>query len=508
MELTEICESVRQIFDISNIKELPDVLYDTVIHNRYNKYAEFETAVGDLSTDILQKVFQYYEADRKEKMQDYTPPTLAQLTGRLTETDKETTVLDLCAGSGALTIQKWNLNKNLNFVCYELDKKVIPLLLFNLAVRNIDAKVINGDALQDEVFAAYEVKSGEKYGTVTETNCTDIPTVNSCISNPPYNMKWEIPVFAQLQPRFANCELPPESNANYAFILTALDRVNGKCSMIMPAGTLSTDDAREKQIRKYLVERNLIEAVIICPDKMFEATSIGTCIIVFNKNKSTTDIEFVDMRQTYEIEHREQRGQYGGKSHTNRVYCKDVKIFTDEQINKAVDTVDKRLSVPEFSKAVTISTVAENDFILTPSRYIDFNEQETVHRAYRDIAKDLNYIAREKSILKITMNETLAKNLGFDVELYKNDEENAKALNDSLAAVGEKYEFRPYIRFSKNKNEFKIENQDKELLSSVISMFLPMWKQHLYYLNTVENTLLAELRDAMLPDLMSGKIEI
>ena len=260
--------------------------------------------------------------------------------------------------------------------------------------------------------------------------------------------------------------------------------------------------------REVLVEQNFVDAVIICPDKMFEATSISTCVLVLNKNKSTTDIVFVDMRQTYETEHREQRGQYGGKSHTNRVYCKDVKVFTNEQINKVVDTVENRLSTPEFSKAVPFSSVAENDFFLVPSRYIDFINGVATHRAYSDIARDLNYIAREKSLLKITINETLAKELGFDVDLYKKDEENAKELNNSLAAVGQKYEFRPYIRFSKNKNEFKIENQDKEMLSSVLNMFLPMWKQHLYYLNTLENTLLTELRDAMLPELMNGTLEV
>ena len=50
----------------------------------------------------------------------------------------------------------------------------------------------------------------------------------SLVSNPPYNMKWKLPPFAQLQPRFNSCELPPESNANYAFILTALDKIDGK----------------------------------------------------------------------------------------------------------------------------------------------------------------------------------------------------------------------------------------------------------------------------------------
>ena len=54
------------------------------------------------------------------------------------------------------------------------------------------------------------------------------------ISNPPYNMKWKIPIFAQIQPRFCNCELPPENNANFAFILTALDMVDARAVFILP----------------------------------------------------------------------------------------------------------------------------------------------------------------------------------------------------------------------------------------------------------------------------------
>ena len=158
MELKSLCKKVIEIFEIENISELSDKLFSVCIKIQYEYMEKIAEAVEDLSVDWLQKIFQYYEADRKEKMQDYTPLTLARFVGKLTETEDEKTVYDLCAGSGALTIQKWNLNNNLSFVCYEYDKKVIPLLLFNLAVRNIDACVINGDALQDEIFAFYQVR--------------------------------------------------------------------------------------------------------------------------------------------------------------------------------------------------------------------------------------------------------------------------------------------------------------------------------------------------------------
>ena len=81
-------------------------------------------------------------------------------------------------------------------------------------------------------------KKGDRFATVAEIGKSEFKA-DVCISNPPYNMKWEQPVFAQLQNRFSQCEIPPESNANYAFVLTALEEINGKASFILPNGVLS-----------------------------------------------------------------------------------------------------------------------------------------------------------------------------------------------------------------------------------------------------------------------------
>lgn len=82
-------------------------------------------------------------------------------------------------------------------------------------------------------------------------------------------------------------------------------------------------------------------------------------------------------------------------------------------------------------------------------------------------------------------------------------------MNDLLKKIGATPLIKQnYFTTSKNKNEIKFENNSKDTLSSVLIMILNSWKQHIYYLNQEENRYLAELRDALLPDLMSGKIEI
>ena len=327
------------------------------------------------------------------------------------------------------------------------------------------------------------------------------------VSNPPFNMKWSKPPFAQIQERFIKADVPPESNANFAFILSGLQLCD-RCVFILPNSVLNGGTEAEYNIRKCLVESNFLEAVIICPGNMFESTDIPTCILVLDKHKETATIEMLDMRQKYETEIREQAGQFGGKSHTNRIYKKEVNVFTDEIMDDAISCISEKRDIPGYCKSVTIKEVADGSYELAPSRYIKFNEKEHAHRQHAEIVADINRIISEKNACKMTINETLAKALGFDTELYKKDQ-SQDDLNILLKKLGvEPLVKSDYFRTTKNKNEIKFENNSKDALSSVLMMILGTWKQHIYYLNLEENRYLAELRDALLPDLMSGKIEV
>ena len=332
--------------------------------------------------------------------------------------------------------------------------------------------------------------------------------MKSLISNPPYNLKWKAPVFAQIQPRFAEYGVPPDNNANFAFILTGLDMVDGKAAFLLPCSVLDSSTAQEQEIRRTLIEKNLIEAVIILPDRMFEATSITTCIFLINKSKQSLKVEFIDMRQEYTEEQRDQNGQFGGASHEKRTYHKTVKVLTDEAMTKALDAIEKQENTPGFCKAATPEEIKANDFNLTPARYIDSQQQEYTHRNYEDIAIDYNRIIREKNSVKITINESLAKSLGlYDLALKVKQGCNID-LQQSFELVGQMVEKDNYLTLSKNAAEFRIENKAKDKLPEMLLMFLQMWKQHIMYLNNEENRILAEMRDALLNDLMTGKIEV
>lgn len=166
MELKELSTRTLDLFSVTSVADLGSAIMLCVTKNDVDKMqAFFDMVDGDLSKDWLQMIYQYYCADRKEKKQDYTPKCLAQFLSRLIGESAET--VDMCAGSGALTIQRWVENPDTVFTIYEIDENVIPYLLFNLAIRNISATVYQSDILQDETVKAWRIRKGERFGEVT-----------------------------------------------------------------------------------------------------------------------------------------------------------------------------------------------------------------------------------------------------------------------------------------------------------------------------------------------------
>ena len=313
-----------------------------------------------------------------------------------------------------------------------------------------------------------------------------------------------------MQSRFAGHTVPPESNANYAFVMSAMDKVD-RGVFILPNGVLSSAKT-EGDVRRELVEDNWFDAVVACPGGMFESTSIPVSVVVLDKRKKTASIEMVDARELHEVEVRDQRGQFGSKSHASRVYHKEVSVFSESNIRKIISAVAGREKETGFSAAATIEQVRENEYVLTPSRYVGIVTEEQKHRPYEDIIADYNRVAVEKGGLKLTINETLARSIGLDsiYELQQQGNEIAGQMEEMLSKIVDDctIEKPVYIRLSKNKNEVKFENGNKDALSEILLLVMQQWKAKLFYLNNQENALLAELRDALLPDLMGGKIEL
>lgn len=504
MELSALRAGVLEIFGVKSSDDLGAALMDCVLSGKVEQYAAFADLVGDLGIDWLQKIYQHDQADREGKKQDFTPASLADFVGRLC--GPADVVVDLCAGSGALAIQKWRQG-NSGFVLYEIDGNVIPWLLFNLAVRNIAASVIHGDVLQDEITKIYALVPGERFSTVTEAGGVSVLAGSvSLISNPPYNLKWSHPLFAQSQPRFVEYGVPPPSNANLAFVLTGLDMVTDRAVFILPNSVLSAGTS-EKDIRRNLVEKNVIEAIITLPGGMFESTSIPVCLLILSRKKDTTDILLIDLREM-DTEERSQKGQFGGASHMNRVYKKRLNVLSEEDMTRAMEAICDKADVEGYCRRVSAEALAGNDYNLQPACYIVRAGEPLKRRAYADIIDDLNRVIAEKNAVKVVINKTTARQLGLlDVATRsENSRQINEAMNKGIAFTGLKITEDDYIRLTPSAG-IALQSNTREAISSIMLMALNLWRQHIHYLNNEENRYLAELRDTLLPDLMSGKIQ-
>lgn len=165
MDLKELTDRTFELFGVDNADDLGSALLESASDTDKLK-AFYDLVGGDLSVDWMQMIYQYYLADRKEKKQDYTPKSLAQFMGMLAGDDEIT--VDMCAGSGALIIQKWNQNHDAKFKAIEIDSAVIPFLLFNMVLRNIQCDVYQMDVLAEkEQTKTWMIKKGEVFGCIT-----------------------------------------------------------------------------------------------------------------------------------------------------------------------------------------------------------------------------------------------------------------------------------------------------------------------------------------------------
>ena len=502
MELKELTARICDLFGCASVDTLPDkIMFALFSQNPTMYFDKYKEVCPDLTVDWLQRVYQFYHADRTEKKQDYTPVALAKLVAYLSYMPGEKVVYDCCCGSGALSIQKWCANPKLKFICEELDEKVLPILLFNLCIRNIEATIVNRDILSGDIFHSYSTVKGAMYASVQRPMFpeTELQKADVSVSNPPFNLKSSVS-------EDITKDLPLKYTCNFAFVAQCLQR-GERCALILPRGVLTSKE--ELECRKYLISKGWLKAAISLPEKMFESTSVATCILLLDKKNISKEVMLVNAEKMKSVEVREQRGE-GNASHYNRIYKKEFNTFSDEQIAAICELTTKEQD--SFSKRISQEELEEHGYNLTIGPYLSIELEGTIHRDFNAIISDINRIIRERNVIKVTVNKVWAERLGL-AEVISDCEatnEVVKAINESFSLfknyeVKEKIIENKYIQ-SSNSKVFVIENTDKEILSSIMPFFMNMYKQHLYYLNNEENRLLAELRDSMLPLLMNGDL--
>ena len=179
------------------------------------------------------------------------------------------------------------------------------------------------------------------------------------VSNPPYSLKFSDVDKAADDPRFSY-GLTPSGFSDYLFVQDALSRLDddGTLVEVLPHGVLFRGK-REEQIRKALIEENLIDAIIGLPENLFMNTGIPVLIMILKKNRSRDDVLMVDASKEFEKH---------GK----------VNVMTSEQIDRVCSAVNIRRDIDKLSHVTTLEEIRENGYNLNIPRYVDTFEPEPV----------------------------------------------------------------------------------------------------------------------------------
>ena len=204
----------------------------------------------------------------------YTPKELAELQAILTITDHAKSIYDPTCGAGGLILQ--GIGKIDKFYGQELNKETFKICRKNLLIHGLrpDQCFIRwGDTLSNPQHI------GMKFDAI--------------LANPPFSIAWEQAKFKN-DPRFGGI-LAPKSTADLAFVQHMMHHLSddGICSIVLPHGVLFRGSS-EQNIREHLIKKNFLDTVIGLPPKIFQQTDIPTCMLILKKNRSSTDILFID----------------------------------------------------------------------------------------------------------------------------------------------------------------------------------------------------------------------
>ena len=218
---------------------------------------------------------------------------------------------------------------------------------------------------------------------VSPQHCDDEP-FEVIVSNPPYSIKWAGDDNAVLinDPRYSPAGvLAPKSKADFAFIMHSLSwlSTNGTASIVCFPGILYRGGAEQK-IRKYLIDNNYVECIIQLPDNLFFGTSIATCIMVLKKSKKDNSTLFIDA--------------------TNEcVKVTNNNKLTNKNIENIIKIFTERNDVEYVSKLVSNKDIAENDYNLSVSTYVE--KEDTREKIDINVLnKEIEEIVARENILR------------------------------------------------------------------------------------------------------------
>lgn len=321
-------------------------------------FTNIQMSDGESEKDLLGRAYEYClsqfaSLEGKNAGEFYTPSCIVRTLVEIIQ-PFHGRVYDPCCGSGGMFVQSaafvqhhgGNVVQDITVFGQESNPNTWKLAKMNLGIRGIEADL----GSYNDTLSADQHKN-EKFDYI--------------LANPPFNLKNWGGENLREDPRW-EYGTPPTGNANFAWMQHMIWHLNGsgKIGLVLANGSLSSQTSGEGDIRRAIVEDDLVEGIVAMPGQLFYSTAIPVCLWILNKKKTQPGKTlFIDAREM------------------GTMMTRKLREFTEEDIAKVADAFtafrDNELEEEKgFSAVASIEDIAQQDFILTPGRYVGIAEAE------------------------------------------------------------------------------------------------------------------------------------
>lgn len=382
---TESEEDIKGLFDDFNVNS--NKLGNTV-EQRNKKLTELLESIADLqlwnytdnTIDAFGDAYEYlmtmYASNAwKSGWEFFTPQEVSELLAEITTAGKKEVnkVYDPACGSGSLLLKFAKVlgkdNVRLWFYGQEINITTYNLCRINMFLHDIN-------------YEKFNIAHGD---TLMHPKHRDEEPFDAIVSNPPYSIRWEWDENPLLinDPRFSPAGvLAPKSKADLAFTMHMLSRLSTSwTATIVEFPWVLYRGWAEQKIRKYLIENNYVDAVIQLPPDLFFGTSIATCIIVLKKSKKDNKTLFIDASAEF-------------------IRWNAKNTLSEDNRKKILNAYLDRQDVEYFSKLVDNSTIAENDYNIAVSSYVEQKDTKEIIDIKELNTRIAEIVARQSELRK------------------------------------------------------------------------------------------------------------